>query len=481
VLVGNANWNAEAARSDQAPVYFVEIDEVWSTIYSTSPVYNPVATEHVILGFPQLSPASIDMLEGTWTVGNMKLLFHDVAGEASALFGSGAPGAPVGTWKNRRVTLYGGYRALQKADFVKLFTGRVVGLKAMGATYELEVVDSSYLLDAEIMTGATEDKPTTITGNVVNVFVSILRGTFSVSDPDFPLESVSTDTGSSSAPTGLGLADTDLELVGMAAERDIWRPDDSVTVVLTEPESAREYLQREFFRVFQARLQVFGDGTLGFRFNVPALPATSAPVVDMTDIVGLRSWEQLIREHLNRFRIWGDYDAVAGEFVTELLGTDSAEDTADQAATDEVVEYLVESRWLTDAQNGVALAAELAGRLRQMWLLGPARVQLAVSFTNRRLEVGDVIAVTHADLPNLLTGALGVDSRLMSIVAINPDLEAGLVVLDCLDIGTRRYGVIAESGTALYPAATELERSTFGYATNSAGAQADGSAGHRMI
>jgi len=484
VLSGNSEFNPRADADDQAPSYFVVIDGVANTIYATVPISAAPGTVKLLLGTPRISPGGLDLLEGSWTVARVTLPFHDVAGEATALFGVGAAGAPVATWKNRVVTLKAGYRDLAYQFFVTVFTGRVTGLELAdgGATFELQISDASYLLDGDLCTGATETTPATIRGNVVNVFASFLRGVFSTSDPDFPLEAVSTDTGSSSAPTGLGIDDSALDIAGMKLERDTWRSDDRVELEIRDPEPARGYLQRDFFRAFQARLTILGNGLLGFRFNVAALTASAAPVVTLDTVEDLVAWSQSLVDHLNRFRVSGDHDPDADPAFASLYDTDSAEDTADQSATGETVEYRVESRWLRSTLSGAAIAAELAGRLRQLWLPMPARVTVAVNFRQRRIESGDVIALTHPDVPDQRTGVRGVTSRLMTVLRAEPDLLAGRIVLELLDVGLRRYGVISPSSvTGDYSTATPTERNTFAFICNSAEQMPDGSDGYRLI
>lgn len=486
MLEGNASFNAKADATDQAPVYFADIAGIGGTHYATAPIFTPSGTHKLILGLPRISPGGLDLLEGSWTVSRVVLPFLDVGGEASILFGSAAPGAPVTSWKNRVVTLYGGYRDIGQVNYVKLFTGRVTGLRLSGdlAAYELELADPSYLIDGELCTGATDTTPTTIRGNVVNVFVSLLRGVFSTSDPDFPLEAVSTTTGSSSAPTGLGIPDADLDFAGMKAERDLWRPDDTVELELRDPVPARGYLQTEFFRAFQARVTVLGNGLLGFRFNKPATALVATPVLDLTTIARLESWEQLLSEHLNKFTIRGDHDPdAAGDEFSDLYAASTAEDTADRTATGETVEYLVESQWLRSIDApGLAIAEELAARLRLLWLNAPSAVTVSVNFRQRRLESGDIVSVTHPDIPNQRTGVRGVTGRYMTVVRSEPDLDAGRIKLELLDVGLQRFGGIAPSSkTGDYSGASSADRETFAFVCNSSEQMPDGSPGYQLI
>ena len=488
MLAGNANFNAKADLADQAPVYFATVAGISNRLYSTAKVQSVPGgtTEKIVLDLPEISPGGIDLLEGSWTVAQVRLKFFDVGGEASLLFGVGGASAPVATWKNRHVTLWGGYRDLGWADYVKLFTGPAVGLElgpALGS-YILTLADTSYMLDGELATAATADEPATIRGNVVNVFASLLRGVFSTSDAHFPLLEVSTaSAGVSSAPTGLGIPDALLDIAGMKAERDSWRPDDTVELEFRAPEAAREYLRREFFRVFQARLCLLGNGSLGFRFNRPPMPATSAPVLDLGTIAEVRSWAQLLEDHLNKFTIRGDHDPDADPEFADLYADSTTEDTDDRTETGETVEYVIESRWLRTADDGVFLASDLAAHIRQVWLVPPALVSVGVNFRQRRIEPGDVVAVTHPLIPDLRSGVRGVSGRLMHVLRAEPDTRAGLVVLELLDVGLRRYGVIAPAsvGSEVYTGADAVERGTFFFVCNGSEQMSNGDDGYRFV
>jgi len=483
----NTNWSAAADDRLQAPVYFLRI-EGRGADYSTHPVKNAATTKKILMDAPSGLTTSLDPISGTRPVSSVRVPLLDVDGEITKLLATEADGAYVSSLINRQATIYGGYRHLDEADYAAVFAGRITGVTMAGdgSRYVLTITDPTRLLDGEIMSNATSDKPTTIAGNPINVCWSILTGTFSTTHADFPLTEVSTDTSTTSAPTGLGISTSEINESQLIEQRDAWYPDALVKVTFVAPEVAKTHLQQEFFRVFQGWPVISQDGKIGLRFHVPPVPSAAAEEITEDDIIGPPSWERLYSDHLNRFVYYGNYDASADSYDAILYNTETSADTADQSATGETIIYEVKSRWLRNdlandyGETGADIAADLASRMRLRYLKTPARVVLNVGFQLTRLEEGDVVAVTHPAIPDLLTGSRGVTARLMSIVSRSVDFAKGTIRLVLLDTGFKRYGVIAPSGTADYTSTTAKEQNTFVFVSNTSGQMSNGDPGYRM-
>ena len=486
VLNSNANWTAAAASARQAPVYYVDVDGYTTEDYSTAPVKSPSRTKVVCLQQPRGVSRSVDILGGKYSPGSLSIELLDVDDKITALIGTEAAGAPVATMINRQFTVYGGYADLDESDYAVLFVGRVTGIKANRdlTGYVFALSDLTYQLDGEIMSASTDTKTTKVRGNIVNLYWSILTGTFSTVHATFPLEFVDTDTGSTAAPTGLGLATTLINTAQLVDERDSWHSDDVAEIEFDEPIDAREYLEAELFRAFQCAPTVSGGGLLGLKFHTPALPPSAAPVVTADHIVKVSSWTRLIDEHLNKYSFAGDHNLATDAFAN-LYDTETTEDTTDQAATEETIEYVVESRWLRSAYNGAEIAEELADRLRIRYRGGPAQVVLSLNLIKTNLEQGDVITVTHPHLPDLLTGTRGIAGRAMTILSLDPDFTRGEIRVTAIDTGYRRYGVITPAATASgkdYLSASGDERGTFFYFCDAADDEmSNGDPGYRYI
>ena len=460
-----ANWVAAVESPQQKPVYYVDIDGVTDD-YATAPVKGATPAKDIRMRVPSGNSVAIDLLQGTRDVQEIEFELLDIGSEITNMISTEATGAPVSTMVNRKVRLYGGYRDLDESDYAILFVGRVSGVRKNPEMngWIFRASDNSYLLDGEIMSNATSTTPTTLRGNPFNLYWAILTGTFSTSDPDFPLDAVSTAGPSSSAPTGLGIATALINEDQIKDERDKWHPDAVANVTFNDPVSARTELEQEFFRIWQGFAAISGEGKLGVRLHRDNMPASSAVEVTQAEhIVRTESYERLYSTHLNAFVYKEESTKGSGTFDTITYNTAKAEDTADQSSTEETITYTAESRWLDTAYDGQDEAEQLSDYLRARYINTPGALQILVNFQRLNVEVGDSIAVTHNALPDLLTGTRGVTGRLYYVVGIEPDFDLGLIRLTCIDLGFRRSGVIGEASQPDYGSATDEQKNTFAW------------------
>ena len=475
-----APWLAAIAEDDQAPVYFLRIDGL-SYDYSTGPVKSAGTTKKVgYLHSIRGGGATVDLLTGVQTVQEVECEVLDVNDEVTDVVAVRAAGAPLTTLVNRKATLYSGFRHLTEAEYEPRFTGRIRGTpwNDNGTGYVFRLSDVGYMLDGRIMTGATEGTPASIVGNVVNVYWSLLTGTFDTGHATFPLTSVSADGATSSAPTGLGIATALINEDQLVAQRDTWHIQDTIRADFVDSEDARALLTAELFRAFQSFPAISGDGKLGLRFHVPSLPLSAAAAISEDDVVEIHSWDPSYGDHLNKFTIKGNYSTWSKQFESTLY---SLSDTADQAATGETIEYLVESRWMRTEYDGANLAWELANRMKVRCLHPPVPIEVTVNAHHLAVEQGDVVRVTHPLLVDLFAGSRGVTDHMMTVLAIAPEWDTGNRRLTLLDTGGRRYGLITGDAQASYAASSVVDRETWFYISNDSGVMSDGSDGYRFI
>ncbi len=458
-----ANWVAAVESPQQKPVYYVDIDGVTDD-YATAPVKGATPSKDVRMRLPSGNSVAIDLLQGTRDVQEVEFELLDIGSEITDLIATEASGAPVSTMVNRKVTLYGGYRDLDESDYAVLFVGRLSGVRQNPEMtgWVFRASDNSYLLDGEIMSNATSDEPTTLRGNPFNLYWAILTGTFSTSDPDFPLDFVSAAGPSSSAPTGLGIATSQINETQIKKWRDEWHIDAVANVTWNDPVNARTEIEQEFTRIWQGSVSISGDGLLGLILHRDNMPASAAVEVTQAEhIVRTESYELLYSTHINAFVYREESTKGSGTFDTITYNTVKAEDTADQSSTEETITYTADSRWLDTTYDGDVEAGQLADYLRARYINTPGALQLLVNFQRLTVEVGDSIAVTHNALPDLLDGTRGVTGRLYYVVGIEPDFDLGLIRLTTIDLGFRRSGVISPSGQNDYATSTAQEQNTF--------------------
>lgn len=219
----NANWTAQVATQAQHPVYFLNISGLSTVEYSTGPVKGAVITKKEYMRVPRsVSSSAVDLIDGTFSTQAYDVELIDVANEITDLVATEASGAPLSTLINRKVTLYGGYASLDESDYPAIFVGRIaaVRMNADLTGYFLRIADDTRFLGGELCTDATKSAPSVIEGNVVNVYWSLLTGTFDTGHATYPLASVSgagvqptgdTTIGGASAFTSPGRAYDDLE------------------------------------------------------------------------------------------------------------------------------------------------------------------------------------------------------------------------------------------------------------------------------
>lgn len=475
----NANWTAAIEAARQSPIYYVAFDGLTTKHYSTGPVKSAAVTKKQFLQEPSGGGVTLDIIAGVQTIQTASFEILDVDDDLTDLISTNVTGGrstgSLSTLINRKVTIYGGDASLAEADYAPIYVGRVVGVSMNRdlTGYVFKAASTDYLLDGQIMVDATSTKPATIRGNVVNVYWSILTGTFDTGHATFPLNEVSSAGASSTAPTGLGLATSLIDETALVTQRDTWHVDDVIEVRFKEPVNAKTHLQEEFFRIFQCFPAISGDGLIGLKFH--AQPVSPADAVTLTedDIIAITKWDRQFGDHLNKFTFRGDYDVADNEFDTVLYNTETAEDTTDQSNTAETIEYVANSKWLRtapldvgpfDAEDyqAVEISEELAGRMRLRYLHTPVLLGMFIHFNRRNLVQGAVVAVTHPDLPDLFTGTRGVADKLMTVIGIAPDYAAGMLNLTLLDTGIKRYGGISPGGTSkAYTAASAKERNTF--------------------
>lgn len=595
----NSAWTTAVAGQVHATVYFLRIAGL-TVDYATADVPGAGTTKVVLMEVPKATRASLDVLSGRVTHQQTTVQLLDVAGAITELVATEVAGAPVSTLKNRKATLFGGYRGMTEANYAEIFAGRITSVRLVGlGVYELVLTDAGSLLDGVLCSNATVAAPTVVKGNPINLYHALLSGTFSLAG-DFPLDyisstgvaasSTSTYTGDAgftspdnaltsvntfatgetgdglvihfaagtesgrvtvlavavtgsaeltysiddgatwtsfgevsggdlteytlpvlfdaamdqlqiavrvvdsssevrvhlvdmkqTAPSGLAVPASSLDETHLQLVRDTWRPDDVVRLALTDPADARTFLETEFFRALQCFPGIRGDGNMALQFYVPALPITANPSLDEDDVVQLLSWRRLYAEHLNEFIVRGDFDLDTHEY-TALYDTETAADVADRAATGETVTYEVDSMLLHTDLDGEGLADELASRSRLFFLKMPALMELGLTMRKRALEVGDTVVLTHRQIPNLNTGTRGVTEALLLLVGLAPDYRRGLIRATLLDVGWKRYGVLAPAGISDYTSATTAERHRYFFVADVADDElSNGDPGYRYL
>ncbi len=448
----NANWTARAGAQHQAPIYFLVMEGV-SFRFSTGPVRGAGATYKRYLRTPRGVTQQIFPLQGKSSIGSLSLDLVDVDDEVTDLL---SPGQVVPTWINREVTLFGGYADLDEADYAKIFVGQVSDWSMKGARYTLKARDLKRTTLENVMRNATEDTPSTIQGNPINIWYAFITGDFA--NVTFPV------TTSGATATGLDVSASLIDEAHLEAERDEWLFGWDIRFEFRKPEKAKKFFEDELF-LLKGYPLIRGSGQLSARLYHPAHPALTPQILDEDGILlGIPSTKPLINDHVNVIEIHGDF---APDFDEELGETEFAllysfEDTADIAATKERKELIIESKGLRTDLDGVRNARFAGGKIRQRFLEPPIEIIAETLFSKRAFEVGDVVGVTHSALPDMETGARGWAAVQCEVVKAVPDFRRGRMrfTLITTNFG-RRYRVIAPNSVPDYTSQTQSQKDKY--------------------
>jgi hypothetical protein len=125
-----------------------------------------------------------------------------------------------------------------------------------------------------------------------------------------------------------------------------------------------------------------------------------------------------------------------------------------------------QSRGLLSPLGGAVYAriAQYAGFRR--YGLKPRILKCIASWPAVRLELGDLVYVTHPLIPNKYTGAMGLTNNWFEVQGNSPNWMAGTVNLDLIDVQYENNPVlqIAPDGTPNWAGSSGAQRATYGYA-----------------
>lgn len=440
--------------------------------------------------------------------------------------GGGAP--TLSSLVNRIVKLFGGYTDLVEADYAKIFTGRISGLQmgGGGSSYIITISDSKRKFHEPIMTSATDKVPTVIEGNIVNIFYAILADDFSTGG-NFPLASFSGSPTGLGIPTAdintadlIDQRDTWLQNFTVKfefdrqessarqfIERELMRligfavvfADGSISMRVSNPPlvltaSPRTLDEnniigqprwRRRFDLHFNRIRILGDHNFRrVQFRLDGAAASGQNIIPIDSVDGIRagavmriqSQDRATSESITVATIGAGQITTTVNLANSYISEDTiealafptelglSEDTADQSDTGETVEFTIESRGLRTALNGVNLATNIATRLKRRYVNPPIEIIVETLFTQRALEVGDVVLLSHPNLPDPETGTMGITNHAVEIIRVDVDFQRGRLVMQLLDtVPQSRFSIIAPDSTPDYLSASAAQRASFGF------------------
>jgi len=405
------------------PVYTTH-DLARAGVTGTLPAYEPW------LKTPAGAGQSIDVVNGTSSIGDLTVEVLDPSGAVLALIGTSDP--PL---EGQAITLLVGYPGTSWADFAVLQSYLI---------YKIVPSDgyTSYLFtcrDAQLL-----QKKTIYTHPENGDVLSSSNPWYLCGTPAEIMQAVSL--------FALGLAADQVDLATLQmldspAENIFcnWRP---FQFALTSSFEAKQFLETSVYKASGLYPVVTPAGQLSLRSMRPPA-AGPVPVFTFTEdnLVALPKWDRqpVINEAVWQF----DYDGSSYQNYETFAQATSL------SYYDQGQQFSIQSQGLRTELGAFAFTEWVTSRLFQRFCGvapgirgGAPLLTLRAMLMTLPVWVGDYVALTHPLMPDLTTGVKGVTGRVYEVVDRQPDYAKGQMQYKLLDTGLTGMGAAPVWGTA---------------------------------
>lgn len=376
-------------------------------------------------------PQKVTPDEGKSTIGGVTFKLRDHNGEITAMLG-----ADPNHYHRKVVTVRAGYAGMDEADFLTVFTGWATGIKlsADGLTYVFTATDPQKWMQRKVFRSA-ESASVRLSGNPLNILLAVLTSTGTGANGAFDWYAES---------NGLGIDADFVDVAAVLAVRDNYYPGNShyMSFVIHRRETAIQWLEKEIFKPLNLYPVIDGRG----RFKVlPFRPpiGTDNAIQQFTDenIVGMPGWDMNLAGMVNAIEYYWDWDGSRFNSQRFDYHSDSINARGPGAKT-----LKIESKgWHSDRVDVDTLLDRRTSAVFNRYAVPPLKISLKTFFSQWLTEAGDIVPVTHRNLPDINAGVRGLAAQRMEVIERSVDWAKGGVSLNLLDTGFAhgQYGVIS--------------------------------------
>jgi hypothetical protein len=412
------SWATENAKMAKVPIYAFSIAGQ-TTVYTTQDLARwgvtgrPTYAAWLIV--PQGAPQSIDVVNGSSSIGDLTCEVLDHGGAIRTLVGTH-------TLEGSAVTLKVGYPGLAWADFRVLQTYRLYKINPSdGYTSFFFVCRDAQLLEKKTIYLHPEngeplaaENPWILCGTPAEIFQAVCL-------------------------FALGLSDAQIDRATMLAldspAENIFAPWRPFQFSLTESFEAKQFLETEVFKPSGLYQVVLPSGQLSLRCMRPPA-AGPAPVFTFTEdnLTAFPKWD---RQPIINEAVW-QFDENGNGFANYETFAQATSISAYGRGN----QFAVQSKGLRAEMGAFAFTEWVTSRLfRRFSGVAPAIKGGAPLLTLRAMLmtmpvwVGDYVGLTHAKMPDITTGDLGVTDRIYEVIDRQPDYRNGAMQYKVLDTG----------------------------------------------
>jgi len=357
----------------------------------------------------------------------------------------------------KKVQIDAGYLGLDGDDFTTVFTGYITGIKTGrgGKTFVFNVTDSTKWGQNKIFRSATSSSPIVRAGNPLTLMLELLTGTGLGTNGDY-------DFATHGADEGLGMDEDLINVAEIESVRDTYFSGNTyyMSFSITGSEVGRDFISREILKPLNLYPYTDGQGRFSVRVIKPPTVST-AEVQSITDehIIGVPTIDLNFEELVTLIEFSYDWDG--SEFDSKAYYYDS--DAVASRGVGKKAIAINSKGWKTGSVDMNLIMESRKSSIFARYNPPPLKISLKTTFDRWLTEIGDLVPVTCALVPNVETGTMGITAREMEVISKSVDWTRGAVNFVLLDTGFSRdsYSSISPimtvtSGTS----ATEFEVST---------------------
>jgi hypothetical protein len=243
-----------------------------------------------------------------------------------------------------------------------------------------------------------------------------------------------------------------INVAAIEAVRDNWFPGDShyMRFTITKRLKAKEWIEQEILKPLNCYPMIDGQGRFTIKaFRPPLAAIETVQSFSEDNIVDMPKWAGNLDSVVNEVECFYDYDEIDDQYDSEVYYIDSTS-LNNRGPGKKPISIKSKGFHTSHSPGSINGRANDIMLTRKNRIFGrfstpPVSINIKTFFSRWLSEAGDVVPVTHALLPDLVSGTRGLSEERVEIINRAVDWKRGVVTLDLLNTGFNKslYGVIS--------------------------------------
>ena len=406
----SANYLARTGLLKKQPAYLLHLDGESTDYTTTMRIGTPVNTIKPWMKVPSGNTQSITPEEGRSTIGQETVPLLDADDNSITKLIANDPA----NLHRRKATIKAGYKDMVEADMAEIFTGWITDISLWndGLGFDLIITDPLRWMQRKIFRGA-EDTPVLIEGNIINVFLRILTSTGDGTNGPYDWYP---------ADWGLGVDRQYIRVSNIEYIRDTWLRGVNVSFDIRKRTVAKGFFEEQIFKLCNLYPIVRGDGTFDvIKYHEPLLVDYDVQAFNSDVIIGLPKWDQNLAGMVNECEFHIGYDPDTRNYDSYFY--EESDSIVDRGPGKKPL--AIKSEGLPDNAVSREFIERRANTVFQRYAKPPPKLRLKTFYSRHLSDVGDIVPVTNARIPDLATGQRGITNHYMEIIDRSPNWKTG--------------------------------------------------------